>query len=55
MEQKYNVNVLAVKCDLKIENDIKNLVELTIKKFKSIDILINNSGAMSPITFTDIE
>lgn len=35
---------LAIHCDVTNEDDIKNVVELTLNKFGSIDILINNSG-----------
>lgn len=35
---------LALKCDLRNEEDICNLVDATIKEFKRIDIIVNNSG-----------
>ena len=38
------VKYLAVKCDLAKEEDIKNLVDATMKEFGKIDILVNNSG-----------
>lgn len=38
------VKYLAVKCDLAKEEDITNLVNVTMKEFGKIDILINNSG-----------
>ena len=40
--------MLALKCDIRVEEDIINLVDQTIKKFGQIDILINNAGAMLP-------
>lgn len=38
------IKYLAVKCDLAKEDDIKNLVDTTMKEFGKIDILVNNSG-----------
>lgn len=38
------IKYLAVKCDLAKEDDIKNLVDATMKEFGKIDILVNNSG-----------
>lgn len=38
--------ILVVECDISKQNDIKKMVEKTIKKFKRIDILINNAGSM---------
>ena len=37
-------NAIAVVTDLTVLSDIKNLVNETLKAFKSIDILINNAG-----------
>ena len=40
---------LAVKCDVSIEQDVKNLVDQAIKKFGAINVLINNAGIIHPI------
>ena len=42
-------NVMAVKCDVGVEADCKNLVEIVIKEYEKIDILINNAGISDPI------
>lgn len=42
--RKENPNVIAVKCDVKNENDVNNLFDLAEKNFSHIDILINNAG-----------
>ena len=42
-------NVMAVKCDVGDEADCKNLVEIVIKEYEKIDILINNAGISDPI------
>lgn len=38
------VKIIAVKTDVTIESDCKNLIEKTLEKFGRIDILINNAG-----------
>ena len=42
-------NVMAVRCDVGIEADCKNLVDTTINEYGKIDILINNAGISDPI------
>ena len=42
-------NVMAVKCDVGVEADCKNLVNTTINEYGKIDILINNAGISDPI------
>ena len=42
-------NVMAVKCDVGDEADCKNLVEIVIREYEKIDILINNAGISDPI------
>lgn len=38
---------LAVQCDIRFEDQIKNAVDKAIEKFGGIDILINNASAIS--------
>ena len=42
-------NVMAVKCDVGVEADCKNLVDTIINEYGKIDILINNAGISDPI------
>lgn len=35
---------LAVKCDMASDDDIKGLVDVTMKEFGKVDILVNNAG-----------
>lgn len=42
-------NVMAVKCDVGVEADCKNLVDTVIDEYDKIDILINNAGISDPI------
>src|SRR6185503_14576032 len=38
---------LAVQCDIRFEEQIKNAVDKAIEKFGRIDILVNNASAIS--------
>lgn len=51
--RKYNVEVLPIKADITIEEDIKNMVNTSINKFKKIDILVNNAVIAIDTTFED--
>lgn len=42
-------SVLTLKCDVTIEDDLKNLMEKSIGKFKTVDIWINNAGVNQPM------
>lgn len=42
--EKLRGGCFPVICDVTLEKDVKNLVRQTLKKFKKIDILINNAG-----------
>ena len=48
-------DVLSVKTDVSKEEDCKNLVDQTIKKFGRIDILINNAGISMRAMFKDLD
>jgi 7-alpha-hydroxysteroid dehydrogenase len=43
--RSFGSSALAVVCDVTKEDQLKNLVDQVLKKFKGIDILINNAGA----------
>ena len=44
LEREYNANILLVKADVSIESEVKEMIDLTIDKFGSINCLINNAG-----------
>ena len=48
-------NVLCVKTDVSVDDECKNLIEETIKKFGRIDILINNAGISMRAMFIDLD
>ena len=53
--EKSGGNALAVQCDIRFEEQIKNAVEKAVHTFGGIDILINNASAISlmPIEQTE--
>ncbi len=46
--KKKNQKLYYLKIDISSENQVKKLVNFTLKKFKKIDILINNAGIYGP-------
>lgn len=51
--KQYNIEVLPIKADITNEEEIKDMVEQSINKFKKIDVLINNAGIAIDTTFDD--
>jgi NAD(P)-dependent dehydrogenase (short-subunit alcohol dehydrogenase family) len=48
---------LGIVCDISDENQVKNLMDMTIQHFGKIDVLINNAGigSMRPVYATSLE
>lgn len=44
IEEKYQVKTLAIQTDVSVEEQAKNLIDITLEHFDNIDILINNAG-----------
>ncbi|MGB9750411.1 MAG: 3-oxoacyl-[acyl-carrier-protein] reductase [Caldisericia bacterium] len=44
IEKNYNLDVLLLKGDISISDNVKNIVNHFIEKFGSIDLLVNNAG-----------
>lgn len=58
VQQQCNVlgaATLVVKCDVSIEQDCINLINLTVQKFNTIDVLINNAGISMRAMFADCD
>jgi len=53
--EKLGVNALALQCDLNRDEDIDGVLRETLKRFKKIDILVNNSGTTWGASPEDIE
>lgn len=46
--------LLAVQCDVRRLADVQRLVQETLRRFGSIDILINNAGSVPSINFAEV-
>ena len=44
ISNKYKVETLAITKDISLAEDVKNSIEMVIKKFNSIDIVVNNAA-----------
>ena len=44
MHKSNEYNILGLKCDVSKYSDIKSLVDISIKRFRGMDILVNNVG-----------
>jgi short-subunit dehydrogenase len=48
-------DVISVRTDVSLEDDCRNLIEQTVKRFGHIDILINNAGISMRAMFRDLD
>lgn len=53
LEEIYNIKVLTSQADLADEKAIENMVDIAIKKFGKIDVLVNNAGIVIDKEFED--
>lgn len=44
LEKDYNAEVLLIQGDVSKDEDVKNLINETINRFKTINVLVNNAG-----------
>tara|TARA_Y100000031_G_C8201731_1_gene376543 strand:- start:103 stop:513 length:411 start_codon:yes stop_codon:yes gene_type:complete len=49
--KKIGSESIAVKCDVSKENEVKAMIQKTIKTFGKIDILVNNAGIVFDVPF----
>lgn len=42
--KKYDIEVLKIKCDVKNEEEVKNMFLKIKEKFNSLDVIVNNAG-----------
>ncbi|CAI9762150.1 unnamed protein product [Fraxinus pennsylvanica] len=48
-------NVSYVRCDVTSDIDVKNLIDFTISKYKTLDIMFNNAGIPGNLDFTIVD
>ncbi|MEG2351597.1 MAG: SDR family NAD(P)-dependent oxidoreductase, partial [Bacilli bacterium] len=53
VETTYKVQALVIKADISKEEEIINMIDCIIRKFKKIDVLINNAGIACDNYFLD--
>ncbi|MDO8537538.1 MAG: SDR family NAD(P)-dependent oxidoreductase, partial [archaeon] len=51
--KKLGSEAIAIKCDVSKEQEVKKMIEETIKKFGRIDILVNNAGIVFDVPFLE--
>lgn len=44
LTKEFGVEVLAMKCDITLTDEVKSAVEAVIRRFGRVDILVNNAG-----------
>jgi NAD(P)-dependent dehydrogenase (short-subunit alcohol dehydrogenase family) len=47
LKKKYSTNPIAISADISDENDVKKMVQIILKKYKKIDVLVNNAHFIS--------
>lgn len=52
---KLGTECIAISCDVSKEADCKNLIEKSIEKFQTIDVLINNAGISMRALFNETD
>jgi short-subunit dehydrogenase len=45
---------VAVRCDVGVDSDCRELIETTLRKYNSLDILINNAGVSGHARFEEV-
>lgn len=53
VETKYGIKALTIKCDISNEKEVLNMIDIILKEFDTIDILINNAGIAIDSTLED--
>ena len=51
--KKIGFEAIVIKCDVSEEEQVKSMVEESIKRFGKIDILVNNAGVVFDVPFRE--
>ena len=49
----YNTDCLVIKCNLSYEEEIKDMIDKVVSKYKKVDVLVNNASIAIDTTFED--
>lgn len=55
LEKQYNIQAVAVQCDVSVEEDCRHLIGQALVTFKRIDVLVNNAGISMRALFNDAD
>lgn len=55
LKKEFNDKVVYVRCDVGVEQDVKNVVKETIARFGKVDILVNNAMMTGTGTLADVD
>lgn len=53
LEENFKINVLTIKADVSKEEEVIQMIDTIINKFKTIDVLVNNAGIAIDTTLED--
>ena len=53
--KQYNIQAVAVQCDVSNEDDCSHLIKQTILTFNKVDVLVNNAGISMRALFKDAD
>lgn len=53
LKTKYNVDAIGVMADVSKEDEVKKLLELVLKKYEKIDLLVNNAAIVEDMDLAD--
>ena len=55
IQDEYGVEAVGIRCDVTNLDDVKNIVDVAMKRFGRIDILLNNAGTNRPSRIVDMK
>lgn len=51
LKKKYKIKTMAVKCDVSKKSEVDDMIQVVVKQFKKIDVLVNNAGVYPSTNF----